>query len=196
MDHPSIGGPKAAEDPAVDVKNLRKTLIEVIEGGSDAVVVCHSYGGMVTSCATEGLGKKDRLSKGEKHGVVNVLYMCVSPNTRVSCRSVEESFMLILMLDLQAFALPQGVSLMNALNDTPLPWFDMRDVSQCREDMMSFPSLTSDVYLSLGRLCWLQRLRKDLLCRLFTRRPEALHQPAQASFLLVGKTDFKVEEQS
>ena len=48
----------------------------VVGQGKDVVVVAHSYGGVVASEAVkEELGKKARESKGERGGVVRLVYI-------------------------------------------------------------------------------------------------------------------------
>jgi len=71
----------------------------------EIVVLMHSYGGLVGSAAARGYSKQE-LQK-DNTGVIKMIYM-------------------------PAFALDVGVSLMDALNDTPLPWFESANEKQWR----------------------------------------------------------------
>ncbi|KAI9721320.1 MAG: hypothetical protein M1828_005180 [Chrysothrix sp. TS-e1954] len=64
---------------------------------NDVVVVCHSYGGLPTSEACQGLLKADRDRQGKPGGVLTVMYIC-------------------------AFAATEGVSLFDAIGGKPTPW--------------------------------------------------------------------------
>ncbi|GME47542.1 hypothetical protein GTA08_BOTSDO11688 [Neofusicoccum parvum] len=98
VDHPSVGGEPADQTLDTDVASLRKTLAQLVdEQGKDVVVLLHSYGGVVGSCASEGFGAKQRAKEGKKGGILEIVY-------------------------LSAFALPKGKSLVEMLGGQPLPW--------------------------------------------------------------------------
>jgi alpha-beta hydrolase superfamily lysophospholipase len=72
---PSVGN--VLKDPFEDSIVTKKVILEELDGkGRDVVVVCHSYGGVVTTNACEGMGRKDREDK--ETAVIGVVYMCVS----------------------------------------------------------------------------------------------------------------------
>ncbi|KAI9931995.1 hypothetical protein ASPWEDRAFT_40178 [Aspergillus wentii DTO 134E9] len=98
--HPSIGAEPPTKTLTDDVSSLRQTLTKLVEEGKDVVVVGHSYGGVVTSNAVEGLSKADRSRQGKKGGVVLVVYM-------------------------SAFVLPKGTSLKDMLGGEFLPWMNI-----------------------------------------------------------------------
>jgi pimeloyl-ACP methyl ester carboxylesterase len=60
---------------AEDVAAIRDRVSKIIEEGEDVVLVLHSYGGLVGPDALPGLGKKERTEKGEKGGVVRLVYI-------------------------------------------------------------------------------------------------------------------------
>jgi pimeloyl-ACP methyl ester carboxylesterase len=95
--HPSIG----AEPPSLmledDVSSLRGVVTALADEGRDIIVVGHSYGGVVASCAVEGLAKPVRAANGKRGGVVSVVYLA-------------------------AFALDKGQSLLGLLGGKVLPW--------------------------------------------------------------------------
>jgi len=65
------------------------------------VLLCHSYGGVVGSCAVEGLDLASRQKANKKGGVIMVIY-------------------------LSAFMIPKGKSLLEMLGGQPLPWMDVQ----------------------------------------------------------------------
>ncbi|KAI0165011.1 alpha/beta-hydrolase [Xylariaceae sp. FL1272] len=64
---------RSADAPSIDhglktdAKALRDVIIPQLDAGNDVVVICHSYGGVVTSEAVKGL---DRASRGPNTGAV------------------------------------------------------------------------------------------------------------------------------
>lgn len=97
VDHLSTG----AEPPTIelpdDVDNLHKVLQQLVDEERDIVVVAHSYGGVVASCAVEGLDVPTLRKAGKTGGVIMLAY-------------------------LSAFVLPKGASLMDGLHGQWLPW--------------------------------------------------------------------------
>lgn len=49
--------------------------MKLADEGRDLVVVGHSYGGVVTSCAVERLSKDARVKEGKTGGVIKVVYI-------------------------------------------------------------------------------------------------------------------------
>lgn len=101
--HPSIGAEPPNKTLTDDVASFKAVLARLVEEGKDVVVVGHSYGGVVASCAIEGLDKDARKAAGKQGGVIRIVYMA-------------------------AFALDKGQSLLDMLGGQPLPWMDV-DVS-------------------------------------------------------------------
>ncbi|CZS94156.1 related to signal peptide protein [Rhynchosporium agropyri] len=99
--HPSIGAEPPNKTLGDDAAHTRAAIEKLVDAGKKVVVVLHSYGGVVGSCAVEDLGFKERKAAGKEGGVVNLVYMC-------------------------AFALPKGVSLLDALGGNPLPWMKFK----------------------------------------------------------------------
>ncbi|KAL4737820.1 Alpha/beta hydrolase fold-1 [Aspergillus similis] len=74
--HPSVGAEPPNKTLADDVSSLNSLLKKLVEvEGKDVVGVGHSYGGVVASCAVEGLAKADREAAGQNGGVVRIAYM-------------------------------------------------------------------------------------------------------------------------
>lgn len=96
IDHVSIGAEPPTTELSDDVNSLRQVLQGLTEE-RNIVVVAHSYGGLVASCAAEGLGVAE-LSKACRTGGI------------------------IMLVYLTAFVLPKGVSLMDGLHGEWLPW--------------------------------------------------------------------------
>jgi pimeloyl-ACP methyl ester carboxylesterase len=101
---PSTGNPDPPKDLSADVAALNALVDTAIGPGNDVVVVCHSWGGMVTSSAFDGRSARERASKGLKGGVVRVGY-------------------------LSAFMPPKGVSLWDMIGGSAMPWMDVQVVS-------------------------------------------------------------------
>lgn len=96
---PSVGASPQVQSFDPDVQAVRSVIDKVLSAGKDAVVIMHSYGGVVGS---EALAEYlQTLQSGQKQGygkVKRLVFVC-------------------------AFALPEGASLMAALQFKPLPWF-------------------------------------------------------------------------
>lgn len=95
--HPSIGAEPPTKTLDDDVNHLRDVLTEHCDSGKNVVVVAHSYGGLVSSGAVQGLGVQERKANGETGGVSLIIYMT-------------------------AFVVPKGQSLISASGGQLLPW--------------------------------------------------------------------------
>ncbi|EXJ60461.1 hypothetical protein A1O7_04614 [Cladophialophora yegresii CBS 114405] len=102
VDLASVGAQTPLKDFWPDVEAIRQVLKPLADGGKDVVVVVHSYGGVIGCEAVQGFVKSEREKEGKKGGVSHIYFCC-------------------------AFALPEGVSLMDALNNQPLPWFRLNE---------------------------------------------------------------------
>lgn len=97
VDHLSTGAEPPTIELSDDVDNLHKVLQKLVDEERDIVVVAHSYGGVVASCAVEGLDVPALRKAGKTGGVIMLAY-------------------------LSAFVLPKGASLMDGLHGQWLPW--------------------------------------------------------------------------
>lgn len=98
IDHDSVPVPGLRED----CEAVAETLNRRADEGEEIILLCHSYGGVVGSCAVEGQDVAYRKHKlGKKGGVVLVIYMA-------------------------AFMLKKGVSLLDALGGEPAEWMDVQ----------------------------------------------------------------------
>ncbi|CAD0092217.1 unnamed protein product [Aureobasidium vineae] len=122
---PSVGG--VCDSFYDDVNVVRKIIADEISQGHEIVVLMHSYGGMVGSAAVQGYSKQEVPRGG---GVIRMIYMA-------------------------AFALEAGLSLMNALNDTPLPWWRSANEKQWQAANSSY-IFYNDVDASLAEACTAQ----------------------------------------
>jgi pimeloyl-ACP methyl ester carboxylesterase len=95
---PSVGNPTPPEDLSEDIAALQGLVTKAIGDGNDVVVVCHSWSGIVASSGLVGYSKKQREEAGKQGGVVKGAYMC-------------------------AFLVPEGVSLMDALQHQVPDWW-------------------------------------------------------------------------
>jgi pimeloyl-ACP methyl ester carboxylesterase len=126
---PSVGG--TCDSFYDDVYVVRKAIAEEVSQGHEIVVVMHSYGGMVGSAAVQGYSKQDVQRGG---GVIRMIYMA-------------------------AFALERGVSVMDAFNNTPLPWWQSVNTKQWRavnSRYIFYNDLDSEKAEALGRQLDLQ----------------------------------------
>ncbi|KAI1113849.1 Alpha/beta hydrolase fold-1 [Nemania sp. NC0429] len=68
-----------SEDAAIgvldDTAKIRDALSNIVDAGKDALVVAHSYGGVPTSSAVEGLSKEQRAAEGKPGGIIMLLYL-------------------------------------------------------------------------------------------------------------------------
>lgn len=95
---PTVGG--GQDDFSEDISVVREAVVSATEAGNDVVVLMHSYGGVIGSEAVQGLTRLDRSREDSKKGSV------------------------VQMIYLAAFALPEGISLLDALAGKPLPWWE------------------------------------------------------------------------
>ncbi|KAJ5769124.1 hypothetical protein N7520_003683 [Penicillium odoratum] len=100
--HPSIGAEPPTKTLSDDVASFREVLVKLADEGQELVVVGHSYGGVVASCAVEGLNKDARIKEGKTGGVIKVIYLA-------------------------AFAIDKGQSLLGMLGGNYLPWMKVED---------------------------------------------------------------------
>lgn len=103
---PSVGASPQVQSFNPDVEAVRTALEKLLSAGKDVVIIMHSYGGVVGSEALAEYVKT--LEKGQKDGhgkVKQIVFVC-------------------------AFVLPEGGSLMGALQFKPLPWWIL-DVRFC-----------------------------------------------------------------
>jgi len=98
----SVGASPPIKDFQPDVKAIQDVLKPLVDEGKDILLVVHSYGGVIGSQAVQGFAKSEREKEGKKGGVSHMFFCC-------------------------AFALPEGVSLMDALDGKDLPWWDIND---------------------------------------------------------------------
>jgi len=96
----SIGSSPPQPNFNADVQVIASTISKHADQGSDVIIIFHSYGGIPGTSACKGLLKSDRKAAGKKGGVVHLIYCC-------------------------AFAVDEGVCLMDGLGGQPLPWFDI-----------------------------------------------------------------------
>ncbi|KAH7123758.1 Alpha/beta hydrolase fold-1 [Dendryphion nanum] len=97
---PSVGNSTPDKGLHKDITAACDLVSEAIGEGNDVVVVAHSWGGVVAGSALAGLGKKERTAEGKKGGVIKTAYMA-------------------------AFILPEGVSLMDAIQHGVREWQDI-----------------------------------------------------------------------
>ncbi|KAL3423657.1 hypothetical protein PVAG01_05404 [Phlyctema vagabunda] len=95
---PSVG---SFQDPLPglpeDVVAVRNVVGKFVDEGRDVVLLCHSYGGVVSSCAVEGFDFASRKAEAKTGGVIMTIFMA-------------------------AFMVPKGNSLLDLLGGQPLPW--------------------------------------------------------------------------
>ncbi|KAF2993668.1 hypothetical protein E8E13_000678 [Curvularia kusanoi] len=122
VDHPSVGNEPADQTLDTDVANLRNTLTQLIDqDGKEVVLLLHSYGGIVGSCASEGFGTKQRADEGKRGGITAIIFVT-------------------------AFLLQVGENLLDKLGGNWPAWMDIRDskvyIDQAPE--IGFPDLPQD----------------------------------------------------
>lgn len=61
-----------------DVKRIHEVLLPHLDGGREAVMVCHSYGGIPGTASLEGHTVMERAAKGLKGGVKSILYIAAA----------------------------------------------------------------------------------------------------------------------
>jgi hypothetical protein len=73
---PAVGNPNPPKDLFDDIAAMDAMVQEAIgPDGNDVVVICHSWGGIVTGSGLKGLSKKEREEQGKKGGVVRTGYI-------------------------------------------------------------------------------------------------------------------------
>ncbi|RYC79409.1 hypothetical protein BFJ63_vAg17710 [Fusarium oxysporum f. sp. narcissi] len=97
---PSVGTKNVNVGVAEDTAAVRAEIQKLVSKGRKVIVVAHSYGGVPSSNAVQGLNIKDRSASGQKGGVVMVVYMT-------------------------AFAIPTGTSLKEAAGGIYPSWWNV-----------------------------------------------------------------------
>lgn len=93
---PAVGSSNPPKDLSEDIAFVRSTVEEAIGAeGNDVVVLCHSWGGIITGSSLTDFSKKAREKSGKKGGVIRSGYIA-------------------------AFILPSGTNL--AENSGKAPW--------------------------------------------------------------------------
>lgn len=99
---PSVGSTPPPPNFDADVNVVASTVGKHADQGAEVILLFHSYGGVPGASACKGLSRSDRRAAGEKGGIVHLVYCC-------------------------AFALDEGVCLMDGLGGRPLPWFGIAE---------------------------------------------------------------------
>lgn len=90
LTNPSLGGPDQKKlSCSDDAHHARGKILQYLDQDRDVVVVCHSYGGMVSGAAVYGLSKKERLTQGKQAGVVGHIYLSAVLNVKSIGNEVE-----------------------------------------------------------------------------------------------------------
>ncbi|RMZ83186.1 hypothetical protein DV738_g1369, partial [Chaetothyriales sp. CBS 135597] len=113
---PSVGAAVPLKDFRPDVDAVQAAIREFADQGKDVLVLGHSYGGVVISEAVNGHDKASREKQGLKGGVSHLYFLC-------------------------AFVLPEDHSLGDALNNEPLPWFDVSE-----DQLLVTPTKPTEVF--------------------------------------------------
>jgi pimeloyl-ACP methyl ester carboxylesterase len=92
----SVDNPNPPADLSEDIAVVRSVVEEAIGQGNDVIIVPHSWGGVVTGTALQGVSKQEREAEGLKGGVTRIAYMA-------------------------SFMLPEGMSLMARMQGTSAP---------------------------------------------------------------------------
>ena len=102
---PSVGGTETPlQGLPEDTAAVRKALTKLVHDGLEVLLLCHSYGGVVGSCAVEGFDFGSRKKEGKSGGVIMTVYM-------------------------SAFMIRKGETLLDMLGN-PLPWMHIKvDIS-------------------------------------------------------------------
>ncbi|KXT01481.1 hypothetical protein AC578_9554 [Pseudocercospora eumusae] len=116
VDLPSIGPKEHLKSFWPDVEVIREHITTACEAGQKVVLVVHSYGGVPSTQAVEGLDLKTRSSQGLSGGVSHIVY-CAS------------------------FIIPDGKSQIGAFGGNNLPWFIISE-----DQMSYFPDNPAHVF--------------------------------------------------
>lgn len=95
----SVGAEEPLEDFWPDVEAIRAEISKIADAGQEIVVVAHSYRGIPSSQAIEGLDIESRKAAGKSGGVVHLVYLA-------------------------AFCVPEGGSLSGTFGGQDAPWYD------------------------------------------------------------------------
>lgn len=79
---PSTGGTIPTTDLVEDIAAIRKAVLKELDAGKEVVVCSHSWGGIPTTNALDGLSISERVKEGKKGGVMKLAFLCsfVVPN--------------------------------------------------------------------------------------------------------------------
>ncbi|PYH90714.1 alpha/beta-hydrolase [Aspergillus ellipticus CBS 707.79] len=134
MDHLSNGAEPPTKGLGDDSRHLRKFLTDFADQGKKILLVGHSYGGMVISAASAGLGLAERSKAGQHGGIICLVYMA-------------------------AFVVPRGNNLKGMFNGQLSPWMLVQgDYVRCDPTVDLIPDVPGDVKARLsasprGHIC-------------------------------------------
>lgn len=98
---------------AEDIDAVRSTVSKHLEESYNVVLLCHSYGGLVGSNASQGLDAKSRSKDGKAGGIIQILF-------------------------LSAFIVPNGRSLFDMLGGKSAAWMEIQgDKIETKREMMA-----------------------------------------------------------
>jgi pimeloyl-ACP methyl ester carboxylesterase len=100
---PSVGREPPTTSLDEDIATVRSTVIQELDNGNDVIINAHSWGGIPTTTALDGLSKEKRASEGKTTGVLKLTFV-------------------------SAFILPKGLSLETKIGG-PSWWWIIDDVS-------------------------------------------------------------------
>ena len=98
---------------ADDVATIHELVLALVAASKSVLMLMHSYGGTVGSCALAGLSAGERKKQGLEGGVVHLLYSC-------------------------AYILPKGGSIVGIVKEAGM-WSRWSSVIDVREDGTIFP---------------------------------------------------------
>lgn len=119
IDLASFGAEPPLNDFKADIDLVSNAIEDAAEKGQDVVVFMHSYGGVVGTEACRGLGKKERKASGKEGGVIRLIFC--------TAFLVDEGESAEINQFGQTDIIALGVSIMDVLNNKPLPWFIVSD---------------------------------------------------------------------
>ncbi|KAK4499125.1 hypothetical protein PRZ48_009637 [Zasmidium cellare] len=102
---PSVGASPFLEDFQPDVAKIRSAIQKAADQGHEVIVVVHSYGGVPSQEAIQGLDLHTRQKQGLSGGVAHIFFCC-------------------------AFIVPPGQSLVSAFGGEHPPWYGFTEDRQ------------------------------------------------------------------
>ncbi|KAL2072510.1 hypothetical protein VTL71DRAFT_11853 [Oculimacula yallundae] len=155
---PATGNVPAVKSLDDDIAAVRSVVLKEIDAGADVMVSAHSWGGIPTCSALDGLSKAERQQNGKPGGVVKLAFV-------------------------SSFMLPENTSLADAIGGAPPFWIPDADGNFKLSDEINKEFLYHDLPFDEADE-WVAQLRPHSLATCLAKTKSAAWRKIPTSYLM------------